>query len=70
MSLVLDCEHAVGPSLLALLTQKILMWGPTVGVIVVLYYYIVYPLIIMLLYHHTIIILCYIENTLPALAIS
>ena len=33
MSLVLDCEHAVGPSLLALLTQKILMWGPTVGVI-------------------------------------
>ena len=34
MSLVLDGEHAVGPSLLALLTQKILMWGPTVGVII------------------------------------
>ena len=33
MSLVLDGEHAVGPSPLALLPQKILMWGPTVGVI-------------------------------------
>ena len=33
MSLVFDGEHAVGPSPLALLPQKILMWGPTVGVI-------------------------------------
>ena len=32
MSLVLDGEHAVGPFPFALLPQKILMWGPTVGV--------------------------------------
>ena len=36
MSLVFDGEHAVGPSPLALLPQKILMWGPTVGVILYL----------------------------------
>ena len=33
MSLLFDGENAVGPSPLALLPQKILMWGPTVGVI-------------------------------------
>ena len=32
MSLLFDGENAVGPSPLALLPQKILMWGPTVGV--------------------------------------
>ena len=38
MSFVFDGEHAVGPSPLALLPQKIPMWGPTVGVISVYLY--------------------------------